>query len=168
MLCARPCTYFISFRLYHKPLRWIFLLLPLYKWGNGDQEAKQSAQGHVSARARLVPDQGTPEPLCFTVRCQCLGCLGLQLSVAFPTPAALLPPVQIWTLVWLGSHLEFQCGLFPQLYGRHKEYLNSLVGTDFETVSSWVSVARAFWLQLSDSSLLKVPKTYSSVDKSNK
>ncbi|KAK2111292.1 Pleiotropic negative transcriptional regulator [Saguinus oedipus] len=32
----------------------------------------------------------------------------------------------------LGLHLEFWFGLFPQLYGRHKEYLSSLVGTDFE------------------------------------
>lgn len=25
-----------------------------------------------------------------------------------------------------------------QLYGRHREYLNSLVGTDFEMVSIWL------------------------------
>lgn len=51
------------------------------------------------------------------------------------------PPVQDWTLLWLGSHLGFWFALLPQLYGRHKEYLSSLVGTDFETVSPWLPAA---------------------------
>lgn len=47
------------------------------------------------------------------------------------------------TLGWLGLHLEFAYGLFPQLYGRHKEYLSSLVGTDFEMVSGLASCSTA-------------------------
>lgn len=33
--------------------------------------------------------------------------------------------------------------MFPQLYGRHKEYLSSLVGTDFEMVGSPASSSAA-------------------------
>lgn len=49
------------------------------------------------------------------------------------------------TLVWLGLHFEFEYGLFPQLYGRHKEYLSSLVGTDFEMVSGLASRSTMSW-----------------------
>lgn len=42
----------------------------------------------------LVPGQWTPQPLCFTLKCQWLGCLGLQFSVPFSIIASLLPHIQ--------------------------------------------------------------------------
>lgn len=108
------------------------------------------------------------QPLCFTFKCQWLGCLGLQFPVTFPIIAFSLP---FGTEPWsgLGHNLGFWFGFLPQLYGRHKEYLSSLVGTDFEMVSTWLPAALWAGLRLwrSHRASLKGPqdKLFSSVSK---
>lgn len=64
---------------------------------------------------------------------------GTNLVVSSLLALPQFPPSQNQTLAWLRLHFEDWFTLFPQLYGRHKEYLSSLVGTDFEMVSSSIS-----------------------------
>lgn len=62
--------------------------------------------------------------------------------MTFPIIAFFLPfGPEPWS--GLGHNLGFWFGFLPQLYGRHKEYLSSLVGTDFEMVSTWLPVSWA-------------------------
>ena len=148
MFCARAFTCLISFRLCHNPSR---ECLFYDHFINEAVEIKKLSSLPKAAAVWELGGSGPPGPLCFIVGCPWQECLGTQLSAAFPIPAHFSLPFR--SEPWSGWDCILRLGVvcFPQLYGRHKEYLNSLVGTDFEMVSSpascttisWLSVARA-------------------------
>lgn len=102
--------------------------------------------GLISARNRTGPQSSRLRSLCALlekvggVDASAWALCGISCySIFSPSHSELTP-------VWLGLHLEFAYGFFPQLYGRHKEYLSSLVGTDFEMVSGLASCPTTSWL----------------------